>query len=100
MEVIFRTKRLEGRYKTYQKGRRAWGGEVAKKYIQRIDLLQDASDMDEIRKLPGLDCHPLKGQRTGQYRITLLGRWRLIFTLRGERAEVIRVEEVSKHYGD
>ncbi len=27
-------------------------------------------------------------------------RWRLIFRLSGEKAEVIRVEEVNKHYGD
>ena len=100
MEVIFRTITLEGCYKTYQKGCRKWGEAVARKYIQRIDLLQEAADMDEVRMLPGLNCHPLKGQQTGQYGITLHGRWRLIFTLQGEKAEIIRVEEVSKHYGD
>ena len=100
MEVIFRTNRLEKCYKNYQQGCRAWGAEVAKKYIQRIDLLQEASDMAEIGKLPGLNCHPLKGRREGQYGITIHGRWRLIFSLKGERAEVICVEEVSKHYGD
>jgi len=100
VEVIFRTSRLEKCYKSYQQGCRAWGEEVAKKYIQRIDLLQEASDMAEIGKLPGLNCHPLKGRREGQYGITIHNRWRLIFSLKGERAEVICVEEVSKHYGD
>ena len=84
----------------YQAGCREWGPDVARKYIQRIDLLQEASSMDEIRRLPGLDCHPLKGRKVGQYGITLHDRWRLIFSLQGERAKVIRVEEVSKHYGD
>lgn len=73
---------------------------MALKYIQRIDLLQEASDVDEVRRLPGLDCHPLKGRRAGQFGITLRGRWRLIIALEGEKNEVISVKEVSKHYGD
>jgi hypothetical protein len=32
--------------------------------------------------------------------VTLHDRWRLIFRLSGEKPEVIRVEEVNKHYGD
>lgn len=100
MEVRFRTNKLRKCYENYQAGCREWGLEVTKKYIQRIDLLQEASNMDEIRSLPGLDCHPLKGRREGQYGITLHGRWRLIIALEGKMNEVIRVKEVSKHYGD
>jgi toxin HigB-1 len=100
VEVKFRTNKLEKCYICYQQGSRAWRTGVARKYIQRIDLLQETSDMTEVRKLPGLECHPLKGRREGQYGITLHGRWRLTFTLEGERATIICVEEVSKHYGD
>jgi proteic killer suppression protein len=100
VEVKFRTKKLGKCYENYQTGCREWGSEVATKYIQRIDLLQEASSMDEIRKLPGLDCHPLKGRRVRQYGITLHDRWRLIIALEGEMNEVICVKEVSKHYGD
>jgi len=81
-------------------GQRTWGAEVGRKNIQRIDILQEATDMAEVRKLPGLDCHPLKGRRKGQFGITLHGRWRLIFSLQGDKARIIRVEEVSKHHGD
>jgi len=81
-------------------GQRAWGPEVAKKYIQRIDLLQEASDMEEVKKLPGLDCHPLEGKRKHQFGMTIHGRWRLVISLQEAKAKVIRVEEVTKHYGD
>jgi proteic killer suppression protein len=100
VEVIFRTNKLKKCYESYSQGRRAWGADVARKYIQRIDILQEASDMTEIRMLPGLKCHPLKGRREGQYGIVLHGRWRLVYSLKGEAAEVICIEEVSKHYGD
>jgi proteic killer suppression protein len=100
VEIIFKTKHLEKCYLDHLRGFRTWGPEVARKYIQRIDLLQEAADMDEVRRLPGLDCHPLKGRRKGQFGITVHGRWRLIFSLQGDKATIIRVEEVSKHYGD
>jgi plasmid maintenance system killer protein len=44
------------------------------------------------------DFHPLKGDREGQYSLTVLGRWRLILTVEGDDAVVI--EEVSNHYGN
>jgi proteic killer suppression protein len=100
VEVVFATRKLEKCYSDHSYGRRVWGPEVGRKYIQRIDLLQEAGDMEEVRKLPGLDCHPLKGSRKGQFGITIHGRWRLIFGYQEEQARVIRIEEVSKHYGD
>jgi proteic killer suppression protein len=100
VEVRFRTNRLKKCYEVFSLGSRAWGADVAKKYIQRIDLLQTASSLAEIRMLPGLNCHPLKGGRSGQYAITVHDRWRLVFIMTGETAEAILVEEVIQHYGD
>jgi plasmid maintenance system killer protein len=100
VEVIFGTKKLEKCYTDHLQGRLTWGPEIGRKYIQRIDLLQEAADMAEARKLSGLDCHTLKAGRKGQFGITLQGRWRLIFSLLGDKTKIIRVEEVSKHYGD
>ncbi|MGB8958259.1 MAG: type II toxin-antitoxin system RelE/ParE family toxin [Candidatus Aminicenantales bacterium] len=100
MEVIFGTKKLERSYLEELQGRKAWGQIIARKYILRIDILQEAANMAEVKALPGLECHPLKGKRKDRYAITLHGRWRLIFSLCGEKATIIRVEEVNKHYGD
>lgn len=77
-----------------------WGPAVARKYVQRIDLLQEASGLAEIEALPGLRCHPLKGRRRGQFAVTLHDRWRLIFSLLGRQVKIVRIEEVTKHYGD
>jgi proteic killer suppression protein len=100
VEIIFGKKMLEKCYTDHLHGRLAWGPDVGRKFIQRIDLLQEAENMTEVRKLPGLDCHPLKGRRKSQFGITLHDRWRLIFSLLGDKTKIIRVEEVSKHYGD
>ena len=100
MDVEFATKKLEKCYLDVRQATMMWGEIIARKYIQRIALLQEASNMREVEELPGLDCHRLKGKRKGQHAVTLHDRWRLIFRLSGEKAEVIRVEEVNKHYGD
>ncbi len=100
MEVTFATNKLEKCYRGHAQGVKMWGPVVGRKYVQRIDIMQEASDLAEIETLPGLGCHPLKGKWKGQFAITLHDRWRLIFSLIAMRARVIRVEEVTKHYGD
>lgn len=100
MHVIFRNRKLENCYLYHKLAYRAWGEAVGRKYIQRIDIIQQTSDLNELCQLPGLNCHQLKGDRKGQYAISLSGYWRLVVTLHGERQEIVRIEEVSKHYGD
>ena len=46
-----------------------------------------------------LHFHPLKGQRDGQYAISLNERWRLIFTYDSE-TETLSIKEVTNHYDD
>ena len=100
MEVTFRTRRLEREYKENARAVKSYGIEVARKYIQRIDIIKQVRNIEELMRLPGLGCHPLKGGRHGQYAVKLTGFSRLIFTLKGDALEIAHIEEVSKHYGD
>ena len=100
MQVTFRNRKLEKCYVKHKHAIRAWGDAAGRKYVERINVVQAAADLEELRKLPALKCHPLKGDREGQYAISLTGFYRLIFTVHGEHLEVVRVEEVSKHYDD
>ena len=100
MEVTFRTRRLEREYREYKKAVKAYGNEIARKYIDRINIIKTVVDIDELMGLPVVRCHPLKGDRAGQYAIKLTGFYRLIFTLKGDALEIVHIEEVSKHYGD
>jgi proteic killer suppression protein len=100
VEVTFRTRRLEKEYKEYAGAVKAYGPEVARKYIQRINIIKSVRNIDELMALPALGCHSLKGDRHGQYSIKLTGFYRLIFILKGDALEIAHIEEVSKHYGD
>ena len=100
MEIAFRTLKLQRQYERSADAMRAYGQQVGRRYIARINLIKHARDIEEVGRLPGLDCHPLKGDRAGQWAVALTGFHRLIFTLEGNRLEIAMIEEVSKHYDD
>ncbi len=100
MEVRFRTRKLQKQYEKSREAEKAFGREVARKYVQRVDIIKQARDINELCALPGLRCHSLRGDRQGQWAVKLTGYCRLLFTLEGKRLEIVRIEEVSKHYDD
>ncbi len=100
MEVTFRTRKLEREYRKSATAIKAYGAQVARKYIERINIIKGVRNIDELSILPGLRCHPLKGDRQGQFAVKLTGFYRLIFTLHGDALEIANIEEVSKHYDD
>jgi toxin HigB-1 len=91
---------LQECYEVHKHAVREFGEEVARRYIQRINIIKSTRSVDELRRLPGLRFHALSGSRQGQYAINLTGFYRLIVTLHGSTFEVVQIEEVSKHYGD
>ena len=100
MEVEFRTNKLKKQSENYRVAERAYGSQVARRYIERINIIKQTRNLDELKRLPALRCHELKGGRQEQYAVSLTGFCRLIFTIIDETLEVIRIEEVSKHYDD
>ena len=100
MGVTFRTARLQRCYEGQAAAQRAWGAAVARKYVERINLLHACQTLQDLAAFPQLRLHPLKGVRKGQYALALDARMRLIVTVRGTPPTRIRIEEVSRHYGD
>ena len=100
MEVRFRTNTLQKQYEKSENAIAAYGKQVGRKYIQRINIIKKSKNIDELISIRPLRCHPLKGKRKGEWTLNLTGFYRLIFTLHGENLEIARIEEVSKHYDD
>lgn len=100
MIVKFRDNTLKNLYLKKNYAFKTLGAQVAKKYIQRINIIQAVENLDGLIQLPALRCHPLKGNRKGQYAINLTGFYRLIFTVEGNMLNIAMIEEVSKHYDD
>ena len=100
MTVRFRSQLLEECYRQHRRGVREWGKEVAKRYIERINVLYRVKSAAELSAFPALKFHPLRGDRQGQFAIKLTGFTRLIVSFDDQAMTIVQVAEVSKHYGD
>jgi toxin HigB-1 len=100
VRITFRTRKLQRHYEHAAEAVRAYGDRVARKYVERINIIKSARDIHELQQIAVLRCHPLVGDRDGQWAMWLTGFYRLIFTLEGEDLEIAMIEEVSKHYDD
>jgi proteic killer suppression protein len=56
--------------------------------------------VEDLFRMPPLRFHPLKGDREGQFALTLIDRFRLIVSFPDQDRKTVQVEEVSAHYGD
>ncbi len=100
MEVRFKTNKLQKQYENSKEAIKAYGLDVAKKYINRVNLLKSAKSFDDLSKIPQLTFHPLTGDRNGEFAISLTGFYRLIITNDSDTFDIAKIEEVSKHYDD
>lgn len=98
MEVVFGSQELMKCYQESDRATRKWGPDVGRRYIQRVNALYAHKKFSDLYTMRSLRLHPLKGEREGQYAITLLARWRLVIVPVGE--DKVRLEEVAQHYGD
>lgn len=57
--------------------------------LDRLDSSAAPRDMD----LPGYRFHPLKGERNGEFAVSVSGNWRLTFRFEGEDAIAVNLED-------
>lgn len=100
MEVVFASRKLEKYYLRSQEAEKKYGELVARRFIGRVNFIKAARSLEELKRAPGLRCHPLTGNRQGQWAITLVGRYRLVFEFEDDARTIVRLLEVTNHYGD
>jgi proteic killer suppression protein len=57
--------------------------------LDRLDASIQAEDMD----LPGYKFHPLKGDRAGEYSVTVTGNVRITYRFEGQHAVSVHLED-------
>lgn len=60
-----------------------------------LAALEFASDLSQIETMPGWNLHPLKGERRGDYAISVTGNWRLTFRL--DEGTVVDLDSEDYH---
>jgi len=83
---------------TFAEGRlvRAFQG-FARQAYKRLEILEAATSLDDLRALQSNRLEALKGDRAGQYSIRINQQWRICFEWPGGAAGPSRVEIVDYH---
>ena len=100
MRVLFANDQLRRCYEDQKQRVRAWGEKIARRYLDRVNRLYAAETAEDLRAFPELRFHPLTGDRKGEWAMNLDNFWRLVVVFEDDQLTVVRIEEVSKHYGD
>lgn len=91
--------------------KREWGDQSARKVAQRLQELEAAESLADMRLLPAARCHELAGDRKGQLSVEVHSGLRLVFEpdhnpiprrpqggLDLERVEAVTVIEVIDYH--
>ena len=98
MQIEFSTNRLRDASLNFSEASRLFGIPISRKYIQRLAVIRATGKFAELFGLRALRLHPLKGNRSGQYAITLSGNYRLIIEKLDE--DKVRIVDVEDYHGN
>jgi len=98
VELEFASNRLADAAVNLSEASRLFGVPIGRKYIQRLAVLRAADNFPQLYGLRALRLHPLKGNRAGQYAITLTGNYRLI--IEKVKEDKIRIMDVEDYHGN
>jgi proteic killer suppression protein len=78
VQVLFRTRKLQKICNSEQEIIRKFGRTCGRLLQRRLEDLAAATSLGELSTLPPARCHPLEGQREGQFAVNLEHPRRLI----------------------
>ena len=93
MIQTFADKRTKNLYETGEAKR--FPADVAKRAARKLEYVDLASRLDDLRTPPGNRLHALEGDRKGQHSISINDQWRICF--RFEDGDAYDVEVCDYH---
>ncbi len=98
MDLDFANNHLAKASVSFSEASRLFGVPIGRKYIQRLAVLRATDKFTQLYGFQALKMHPLKGDRAGQYSITLTGNFRLI--IEKVQEDKVRILDVEDYHGD
>ena len=68
---------------------------LSKRLLRRLDMLNSAIGLRDLRSPPSMHLHQLHGDREGQWAISVNGPWRLCFIFK--EGDIYELELVQYH---
>ena len=98
MQIEFSSHPLAEASVSLSEASRLFGVPIGRKYLQRLAVLRAADKFAQLYGHRALRLHPLKGDRAGQYSMTLTGNYRLI--IKKVEEDTVRIIDVEDYHGN
>ena len=87
--------RHRGLKRLFERGDRSRIGADMVSRVENVLAVLNRASRPEDMDLPGFRLHPLKGDRAGEWAVTVRANWRVVF--RFENADAVDVDLVDYH---
>ena len=79
MKIVFKSRRLQKLCQTEKLLVQAYGKDCGRKIARRLTTLDGAQCLGDVPSTPPERCHPLKGDRQGEFAVDVQQPYRLVF---------------------
>lgn len=82
----------------YNVANRTYNRDMAAKIFQRINEIGSADSVDMLLQFSVGRCHPLKGNRNGEYAMDLVHPYRLVFEKKKDVLQIVRINSIEDYH--
>jgi len=94
MEVNYKNNRLRKKLSSASQIKRNYGVN-AKRVSQRLAEIEASDNLSILTSIPAANCHPLTGNRRGQWAVDISANYRLIFEIVNDPIPLINKNEIN-----
>ncbi len=98
LKINYKSNSLERICTNYSIAQRKYGERMAKLIHQRVDELLSADSVEMLIQYSIGRCHPLEGDRKGEYSMDLVHPYRLIFEQNKTNVQVVRIINIEDYH--
>lgn len=98
LKINYKSNSLERVCTNYSIAQRKYGERMARLIHQRVDELQSADSVEMLVQYSIGRCHPLEGDRKGEYAMDLVHPYRLIFEQNKTDVQVVRIINIEDYH--
>jgi plasmid maintenance system killer protein len=98
IEISYSTNALRKVCEDAEVATKKYGAEMARKIHQRIDEIRAATSVEMLVQFRIGRCHPLTGDRKGQYAMDLTHPYRLVFEKRNGKLVAVEILEIVDYH--
>ena len=98
MKITYKTKTNEKVCTDVRTAERKHVSKMAEKISQRLDEIRAADTVETMVRFRIGRCHPLTGDRNGQFAVDLVHPYRLVFEKNGEEIQIANIIEIVDYH--